>query len=333
MDDPRAPTGDAEAPAGPAAYADLAAVSALAVAVVAAVLTASPDAGVALALPLFAVGPGYGFVLFVEYRVGARNDSEDRASLSSDDAGPETEAEEEVAEPRKVGPLVRRTARVVAASLLVVSVGGAALYAVGLPTDAAALAGWAALTTVAFAAAAGFHRHRRNLPGPSLPALASEGSWPVGLFAVSAVFLLVTGGYLALFAPTAEGFTEFSVQPANGSDGGALADPEFVPGEETALELVVANQERERTEYTVVARVEEVQGSGDDATVVSVDDEQRFSLSVSRGESGTVTHEFVPPASNARLRAAYYLYRGDAAEEVSRTSAYRTVVVWEREPE
>ncbi|MFB6159819.1 MAG: DUF1616 domain-containing protein [Haloferacaceae archaeon] len=98
---------------------------------------------------------------------------------------------------------------------------------------------------------------------------------------------------------------------------------EFTAGEAEPLTLRVTNNEGGEVAYTVVVAAERVDRSGDAATVTDRTVLRRESERLAGGETWTWEHEVAPELTGEDVRISYYLYRGEAPERPSASSAYR----------
>jgi len=218
----------------------------------------------------------------------------------------------------------------------VASLSLATLVTVGLrvaPVDvtAGALAVSLAFVTVALAAVAGVRRRRGTAGRPvdwSAAGRSADGrDVPVAFLAVTALVLVVAVAYVGVLAPPTETFSTLSVSPADGDV--TIESLALDPGEETALDVAVENQEGERVAYTLVAQVEVVRTAGNETTILGTQSSERFETTLADGERWTTTHAVSPEPVPGRQRVAYYLYRGSAPSDPGEDTAYRTAVVWE----
>ena len=167
--------------------------------------------------------------------------------------------------------------------------------------------------------------------GPFRTASKWERSVPNIALAVGVLVLLSSVGYAAVAPPQGPDYTEFRVATDDmTANTDTLYRSSFPAGETTPAEVVLTNHEGERTNYTVVAQVEVVDGNGGNATVTERDAVRRYRLTLDHGDSRTLSHEFVAPARTERVRAAYHLYRGRAPARAVESTAYRSVYVRER---
>lgn len=148
---------------------------------------------------------------------------------------------------------------------------------------------------------------------------------------VVAVLLAMTSIGYALAAPQdGERFSDLQLLTET-EDGEYVAGeyPEALDaGAERSLVVGVENREHERTEYTVVTRVERVDAGDGAGTVVDAEELRRTSATLDHGEVWHDEHTVAPEMTGEDLRISYYLYRGDAPDDVGEESAYRHVYLW-----
>lgn len=148
-----------------------------------------------------------------------------------------------------------------------------------------------------------------------------------------AVSILLAAGALgyAVTSPViAEQYTSATLL-VEGDDGELVAGgypSDLTAGESAELVLELSNHEGVPTTYTTVVQIERVDTAGDDPTVTEARELDRLSVAVPPGETRTVPHEVAAELSGERLRLSYYVYRGDAPEDPSASSAYRHLYLW-----
>lgn len=325
---------------GPAARGPLV-VGALSIVVLVTSVLAGTDAVRALvSLPLLVFLPGYAALTAV------------RPFRATDDPDPFGESSADRFDVR-----LRFLATAVGLSLLVVSAIGITLVPLG--GSLVALIAGVAIVTVALCAATALQRRDA---GSAEGASAFSGIAPFaddagrGSLAIAALTgLLVVGAGLTAVGPAgpdADGFTEFYLlEPA--ADGGAIAHDAVIDPDARADFLVgVENQEREPTNYTVVAQfqitdlarnerllpAETESGTANRAAsipetepaVTDCRELTRFHADLAHNETRQLRHTFVPPVADNRSRVVYLLYRGDPPANTTRGNAYRSLVVWDQ---
>lgn len=153
------------------------------------------------------------------------------------------------------------------------------------------------------------------------------------LSAVLVVSVLLSAGALgyAVTSPAqAEQYTSASLLTEQ-EDGELVAGgypTEMQAGQSSQLVLELANREGAGQRYAVVVRLERVETSGEGSTVTEASELDRLSVGVPAGETRTTSHEVAPEMTGERLRLSYYVYRGEAPDAASPSSAYRHLYIW-----
>lgn len=143
---------------------------------------------------------------------------------------------------------------------------------------------------------------------------------------VAVLLLLSSIGYAAVNPPQQGGFTEFYVETGNVTgDTQTMYPSQFVTGETRTLSVNVTNQEHEQVEYEAVAQVQQTDGTGDDATVVDRTRVGSQSVTLDHGQAETLNFEVSPSTAGSDQRIVVYLYRGEAPDDPTMDSAYRTL--------
>ena len=146
------------------------------------------------------------------------------------------------------------------------------------------------------------------------------------------VSLLVLAGSVTvvLTVPNAEEkYTEFYVVTENNGTLTTMEYPdEMTAGEPAELVVGVRNNEFERTDYTILVRLQRVERSSDGISVTATRELHRLELTVDHNATRERSHEVVPPAEGELLRLQYLLYRGTPPDDPSRESAYRYSQLW-----
>lgn len=147
--------------------------------------------------------------------------------------------------------------------------------------------------------------------------------------AIVMVLATVSVGY-AIFAPsTGESYSNMTLltQSSSGEFVASEYPSTLSTNEESELFVRVTNYEGEETSYTVVAALQRVDQSGDREVVETQVLGQRTET-VADGETWQMEHAFRPELTGENLRLTYFLYKGEAPEEPSVESAYRSTYVW-----
>jgi len=138
------------------------------------------------------------------------------------------------------------------------------------------------------------------------------------LLVASLLLLAGSVGFAAVNPPQSEGFTEFYVETENVTgDTQSMYPSQFSAGESRELPVVVSNQEHEQTDYTVFVLLQQVEGTGDDATVSEERELTRESVTVEQGSTRNVSLSITPRSTGTNLRLAVLLYQGDSPSDPS----------------
>lgn len=141
----------------------------------------------------------------------------------------------------------------------------------------------------------------------------------MGMFAVSLLILTASVGLFAVQSPASKPYTGFTIVAQNESTGNTTleaADNAIVNGEPVTIR--VDNGAAETQTYTVVVALETLEnGEVTDTEVI-----ERLTTTVDSGALKRI--EYDPPNDGAD-RIVFYLYRGEAPENLSRESAYATL--------
>lgn len=155
----------------------------------------------------------------------------------------------------------------------------------------------------------------------------SRSKWDARLpnlvLAVGALLLLSSVGYAAVNQPTGAEFTEFRVETEDMTSDTQALYPATLSGEST-VETVVTNHEGDAVDYTVVAVLQDVERSDSSVTVASASEVGRASETVDAGEQSRIPVT-VQPDGDGERRLVLLLYRGDAPEDPSAETAYRSI--------
>jgi uncharacterized membrane protein len=149
------------------------------------------------------------------------------------------------------------------------------------------------------------------------------------VLAVSVVFAVTTLG-VAIAVPS-HGETPTDLHLLTEQNGRFVANgyPEtLTEGETTPLTVGVTNQERQPTEFTVVAELQRVQTEGNSVIVVDKHSVGRYSFDLEPGETWRRQLDLEGSLTGDNLRFAVYLYRGNAPETPTTDSAYRNTYIW-----
>lgn len=153
------------------------------------------------------------------------------------------------------------------------------------------------------------------------------------IYCVLILSVLVAVGTLgfSLIAPlNGEAYTGAALLTENG-DGDLVASgypTNLTRGENSPLILRVENFEDRRTSYTVVAKLQRVEGGEDTVTVVEEEELLREHRTVGVGETWTFRHSVTPTMVGDNLRLTYHVYRGKRAEQSAEGPPYRRLYLW-----
>ncbi|MFC7138440.1 DUF1616 domain-containing protein [Halosimplex aquaticum] len=312
---------------------DLAVVVALVVAfdAVVALSLDFPTLRLALGLPVLLLAPGWAVVAALYPRGGDGADPTRTRAASTPSRGASTDP---------ISPVARFALAVAASVAVVAAVAVAVNASPWLIRPLPMLVGITAATVLAVVVA-GYRRF--TLPAmmrysPSVPwrpvARAARprlsATFFLGILLVASVVgataVLATSD--AVKAGTNDQFTEFSALTANGS--GEYVTANFTDTVEAggSLYFELANGEGARTDYTLVFVREAVAVENNETVVQSATERDRRSVTVGAGDTQRVEFEPRPSGENSTVRLRAYLYRGDAPEDPSPSSAYRSVRIW-----
>jgi uncharacterized membrane protein len=168
-------------------------------------------------------------------------------------------------------------------------------------------------------------RHRRASPGGTSRARLVVAS----LLTISVLAATATMGYALVVPSEGESYTEIYLATENGSDE-LVADsfPTTFDGEPRELVVGVENHETDRTEYTVVVRLQRIETDDGTKRVTAQEELDRFSLELAPSASWERTHAVAPNMTGEDLRLTYALYSGDPPADFAGTDPYRRAYVW-----
>lgn len=146
---------------------------------------------------------------------------------------------------------------------------------------------------------------------------------------LSLLFATTAVGYGIASQPQPEPFTEFTMMTES-EDGSLVASgypTDLTIGENRTLALMVGNQEGETKEYTVVAKLQRLTGTGGTTQIVESNELERMQLRVPAGESSVVRHTVTPSTTGERLQLIYLLYEEEPPTSPTENNAYRAVTL------
>lgn len=176
------------------------------------------------------------------------------------------------------------------------------------------------------------------------PATRTDAVLNVAL--VASVLLATSSvGYAVLVPQQGEQFSEFYLL-TEGDDGELVADnypTEFTVDEGRPLVVGIGNQEHERTEYTVVSKLQRVRvgnlsesvvrsnASTEVANYSTVTRSERlgtFGQTLDHNETSHIQRTVTPTFEGTNLRLLFLLYRGSPPQDPTIDNAYRETHLW-----
>lgn len=131
--------------------------------------------------------------------------------------------------------------------------------------------------------------------------------------ALSVLLAVVSVSYAVAIPRNTESYTEFYLL-TEGEDGDLVASgypTEYTRGKGEQLVVAVGNREGERTEYTVIAELQEVTIADGEVRVLDSQVVERLRITVDANETRRISHTVTPEMTGQHLRLQYRLYRGD----------------------
>lgn len=161
-----------------------------------------------------------------------------------------------------------------------------------------------------------------------------RGGYPDRILAVlllcTVAAAVVTTGFVLVSPSDGEAYTSASLLTEN--EAGELVASGYPAtleaGSPAPLTLRVENHEGSETTYTAVAALQRVDRSGASPSVTDAETVYREQATVAGGEAWTAQHSLTPTMTGEDLRLRYYVYRGEAPDDPSEETAYRTVSLW-----
>lgn len=148
------------------------------------------------------------------------------------------------------------------------------------------------------------------------------------------VVVAVVGVGAAVTLPKdGERYTELyllSEDPASGDLTANGYPTNFTAGESRDLHVGIGNRETETTTYTVVVKLQRLETSDGERTVVEETTLDRFEATVEPGRREQIRRTITPDSAvtGDDLRLAFLLYEGPPPSNPTMTNAYREVHVW-----
>lgn len=150
------------------------------------------------------------------------------------------------------------------------------------------------------------------------------------LLAVSVLLAVGSVGYAVAVPPQGEEFSEFYLLSEN-AEGELVADgypEELTVGDQRELVVGISNNEYETTTYTVVVQLQTVEQAGNETTVLSRNEIDRFETTIGHNETHHERHTLEPTRVGESLRIKYLLYTGPAPEAPTEANSYRDLHLW-----
>lgn len=149
---------------------------------------------------------------------------------------------------------------------------------------------------------------------------------------VAGVVVAVAGlGLAVATSDNGERYTEFYVLAEDPETGALVADgyPETVPaGDPLELHLGITNQEGRQVTYTVVVRLQRLEGPPGERTVAERADLDAFPVQVREGRTVERPVVVEPTLRGRDLRLTYLLYVGEPPANPGSGTAYRSLHLW-----
>lgn len=171
---------------------------------------------------------------------------------------------------------------------------------------------------------------RNRLANDARGAIGANSS--VAMTFVLAVVLLAGGLSIAYADDLSSGgersqYTEFSLLTET-DDGRLVADgypTEIRSGESAELHVSIGNHEGGSIAYTVIVKLQRIDGAGESGAVADETELGRFERRVDAGETAVHEHSVRPETTGTDLRLAYLLYKDEPPEDPTMADAYRAV--------
>lgn len=133
---------------------------------------------------------------------------------------------------------------------------------------------------------------------------------------------------VAIIAPQdGTAYTEMTLLTTTGGDNLVAADypTEFTRGQSEPLVLEVTNHENRPMHYTVVVKLERINGQGQ---IVESDELNRFEKEIPTEGTWQIQHSVSPSMAGDDLRLVYLLYVDDPPENPHAANAHEHVYLW-----
>jgi len=147
------------------------------------------------------------------------------------------------------------------------------------------------------------------------------------------VFAVVSVGAAVALPKDGERYTELYLLSEDPESGDFTANgypTNFTTGESRDLYVGIGNREAETTTYTVVVKLQRLETSDGERTVVEETTLNRFEATVEPGRREQIRRTITPDSAvtGDDLRLAFLLYEGPPPSDPTTTNAYREVHVW-----
>lgn len=149
------------------------------------------------------------------------------------------------------------------------------------------------------------------------------------LLAVCVVAAVGVVGYAAADPTGSPAYTDMYLATQSGDDYTIGNYPQtLVVGEPASLHVGLENNEGRRTTYSVVVLAQRVDTSGSEPRVLAQRELDRAGATVAAGETAYLETVVTPTRLGTDIRLTYLLYRGQPADTLSTTTAYRHTYIW-----
>ncbi|QPV63228.1 DUF1616 domain-containing protein [Halosimplex litoreum] len=146
-----------------------------------------------------------------------------------------------------------------------------------------------------------------------------------------ASIVLAAGAFTYGVAVPVDGESYSTAALLTDQDGGPTAEgypTNFTAGEPESLTIQVTNSENAETKYTIVETVERVTIRNSGIDVVDRSELGRERVTLREGATARLDREVAPDLTGESLQLSYYVYKGSAPEQPSRSTAYRDLHLW-----
>jgi uncharacterized membrane protein len=150
-----------------------------------------------------------------------------------------------------------------------------------------------------------------------------------GAMIASVLLAMLSFGYVLAVPQDGERYSTMTLLSENESGDLVTAGypTDLAVDESTALTLAVENNRQRETTYTVVVRLERVEGS-DPEGITETEQLDRFRMTVADGDTWTQQNTITPTMAGEGLRLRYYLYVGEPPDSVGPETAQDYLHIW-----